>query len=63
MKAEYRVFEDLCKTFGVTPYKVAKSTGVATATLTNWKQGKYSPKIEKVALIADFFNVDKSVFY
>ena len=42
---------------GITAYRVAKETGVTTATLTSWKQGKYTPKPEKMQKIADYFGV------
>lgn len=53
----YETFEKLCKERNVTPAKVSKATGIATSTLTNWKKGEYTPKGEKMKLIADFFGV------
>lgn len=53
----YDNFEELCKRDGVKPGTVAKATGIATATFTSWKQGKYTPKPEKLQLIADYFKV------
>ena len=53
----YENFEKLLKERGVTAYRVAKETGVTTATLTSWKQGKYTPKPEKLQKIADYFGV------
>ncbi len=53
----YEIFEKLLKAHGVTAYRVAKETGVTTATLTSWKQGKYTPKPEKMQKIADYFGV------
>ena len=53
----YEIFEKLLKANGVTAYRVAKETGITTATLTSWKQGKYTPKQEKLQLIANYFNV------
>jgi len=53
----YAIFEELCKQKGVTPYKVSKATGISTATLTSWKQGKYAPKIDKRRKIAEYFGV------
>ena len=52
-----RVFEQLLSKYGVTAYKVAKETGITTATLSNWKQGKYTPKQDKLQKIADYFGV------
>ena len=53
----YEIFEQLLSKHHVTPYKVAKATGVTTTTLTNWKQGKYTPKQDKLQKIADYFGV------
>ena len=56
----YEIFEQLLKQHGVTAYRVAQDTGVTTATLTSWKQGKYTPKPEKMQKIADYFGVSLS---
>lgn len=54
----YEKFAKLCENKGVTPYKVAKSTGIASSTLSEWKKGKSTPKTDKLQKIADYFNVD-----
>ena len=59
----YERFEALLKKYGMTPYRVARETGINTATLTSWKQGKYTPKIDKLKKIADFFGVPIDYFY
>ena len=53
----YELFQKLLDEKGVSAYAVGKATGISTATLTSWKQGKYTPKPDKLKLIADFFNV------
>lgn len=53
----YEIFAKLLQERGITPYRVAKDTGVTTATLTSWKQGKYTPKAEKLQKIADYLGV------
>lgn len=53
----YDVFEKLCEQHNVTPYAVGKATGIRTGTFTNWKKGRYNPKIDKLQLIADYFGV------
>ena len=58
----YEVFENLCKEKGVTAYKVAKATGISTATLSNWKKGRSTPKSDKLQLIADYFDVPLETF-
>ncbi|MFC3802669.1 helix-turn-helix domain-containing protein [Cohnella sp. GCM10012308] len=58
----YERFLCLLEQSGKTPYQVAKETGISTATLTNWKQGKYSPKADKLKVIADYFDVTVDYF-
>jgi transcriptional regulator with XRE-family HTH domain len=58
----YQKFEKLLKENNTTPYQVAKATGIATSTLTMWKQGAYTPKIEKLMKNAEFFNVPVTYF-
>lgn len=53
----YEIFENLCKENGVKPGTVSRGTGIHTATLTAWKQGKYTPKQDKLQLIANYFGV------
>lgn len=53
----YENFEKLLKEKGVRPSDVAKATNIKTSTLTSWKQGKYTPKNDKLSLIADYFGV------
>lgn len=53
----YEIFKKLCEINNVTPSKVSKATGISTATLTSWKKGVYTPKQDKLQLIADYFNV------
>lgn len=53
----YSIFQKLCEDKGVNPATVSKATGVSTATLTSWKQGKYIPKADKLQKIADYFGV------
>ena len=48
----YEKFKKLCAEKGVTPYVVSKHTGIAQATLTEWKHGKYTLKIDKIMKIA-----------
>lgn len=56
----YEYFQCLLDKYGVTAYKVAKETGISTATLTNWKRGRYTPKPDKLQKIADYFGVPLS---
>lgn len=53
----YDIFEKLCEQNKVTPYRVCKETGITTATVSNWKAGRYVPKQDKMKKIADYFGV------
>ena len=53
----YEIFELLCRKNDVTPYRVCKETGLTTATISNWKAGRYVPKADKMQKIADYFGV------
>jgi repressor LexA len=57
----YENFQKLCEERGVKPGTVSKATKVSTATLTAWKQNKYTPKQDKLQKIADYFQVPLSV--
>lgn len=59
---DYSKFEEICNDRNVTPYRVCAETGVATSTITEWKNGTYVPKYDKVRKIADFFNVTVDFF-
>ena len=53
----YETFKLLCDQKCVTPAVVSRATGIATSTLTEWKKGRYAPKADKLAKIADYFGV------
>ena len=59
----YKKFETLLKERGVTPYRVAKETGITTSTLSEWKNGHFTPKVNKIQKIADYFGVSLDYFY
>lgn len=58
----YNKFAELLEKNNVTAYQVAKATGLATATLTEWKKGTYTPKADKLKKIADYFGVSIEYF-
>jgi transcriptional regulator with XRE-family HTH domain len=53
----YEIFDKLLKANDVTAYRVAKETGITTATLSQWKKGISTPKQDKLQKIADYFGV------
>jgi repressor LexA len=54
---DYKIFEQLLKMNKTTVYRVSKDTGIAASTLSDWKNGRSTPKTEKIRLIADYFGV------
>lgn len=53
----YSSFEHLLKINGTTVYRVAKSTGISASTFSDWKNGRSTPKADKMKRIADYFGV------
>ena len=46
----YEIFSKLLKSYGITPYKVSKETGVSQShPLSDWKRGVSTPKQDKFA--------------
>lgn len=42
---------------GLTDYQVWKDTGIATATLSDWKNGISKPKIDKLIILSNYLGV------
>lgn len=55
-------FQKLLEETGKTAYQVSKDTNISTATFSNWKQGKYKPKADKLKILADYFGVTIDYF-
>jgi repressor LexA len=60
----YLKFKKLCAERNMTPYQVSiKSEGkISTAVLSQWKNGEYDLKLEKLRMIADVFGVPVTDF-
>lgn len=58
----YEKFLKLLKEHGITAYKVSKDTSISQATLSDWKKGKSTPKLDKLAVLADYFGVGLNYF-
>lgn len=57
MPNTYEIFSKIIDSKGLTPYRVAKDTGLTTVLFTDWKKGKSKPKYEKLKVIADYLGV------
>ncbi len=53
----YSILEELLENKGISAYQLSKETGISTSTFSNWKGGKYTPKDNKLQIIADYFGV------
>ena len=53
----YEAYARLRDERGMTDYRVSQETGISPSTLSCWKTGRYTPKIDKLMLIAKLFNV------
>lgn len=58
----YEIFERLLEENNATAYQVSKATGIDTATFSHWKAGLYTPKIDKLQKIAEYFGVPITYF-
>lgn len=58
----YKTFEMLLKEKGVKVADVCKATGLKPSMMSDWKRGKYTPKTDKLQLIADYFGVPLETF-
>ena len=57
LAAYARFFSELQKK-NITPYKVSKDTGIATATLSDWKKGISMPKKDKIDAISEYLGIN-----
>jgi len=53
----FKIFEQLLQKNKITANKFSKLSGIPQATLSDWKNGRSIPKIDKLQIIADYFNV------
>lgn len=58
---EYHNFDRLLKSHNTTAYRVAKGTGIAPSTFSDWKSGRSVPKADKLRKIAAFLGVSVDV--
>lgn len=58
----YKKFAELLEKHEITAYQISKKTGVSTSTLSEWKNGNYTPKVDKLQKIANFFGVPLDYF-
>lgn len=59
----YEKYQKLRNDKGVSDSEVSRNTGIDKATLSHWKKGDYTPKVESIIKIADYFDVSLDYFY
>ena len=53
----YSTFEKLMEEKGVNASQVCKHTGIAKSTISDWKAGRSTPKVDKMLKLANYFGV------
>lgn len=57
MKASYKKYSELRDAKGYTDARVAKETGIGATSIYDWRNGRTTPKLDKLLLIAKLFGV------
>lgn len=58
----YAVYEKARNAQGLTNYQVAKKTGITPSTLSDWKHGRYTPKLDKLVKISELLSMSLDNF-
>lgn len=61
--SSYAVYEKAKEEKGLTSYEVAKKTGITASTLSDWKHGRYMPKVDKLKKISDLLEIPLEEFF
>lgn len=59
----FKKYEELLKKNCITSYRVSKDTGIPYATLSDWKNGKSTPKSDKLIILSNYFDVSLNYFF
>lgn len=58
----YKKFAMLLEKTNKTTYQVSKDTGIAQNVFSNWKTGRSKPKVDKLKILAEYFDVSIEYF-
>ena len=58
----YEKFAELLEKTNKTSYQVSKDTGIGENTLSYWKSGRSKPKVDKLIILAKYFDVPLETF-
>ena len=53
----YEIFEEIIAKKNLKVADVVKGTGIRHGVFTDWKMGRYTPKADKLQVIADFLDI------
>lgn len=59
----YEILAALMREYNVKASEISKATGISSSVFTDWKKGRYTPKIDKLEKIARYFGLSASVFF
>ena len=62
-KPNYAIYEALLNHNNVKTSEVCKAIGMNASTISHWKNGLYSPKNDKIELLAEYFHIAPWAFY
>lgn len=55
--ASYEHYAELRDTKGLNDYKMSQLTNIRASTFSEWKSGKYTPKVDKMLAIAKVLEI------
>lgn len=58
----YEKYVEIRDSKNLTDYRVSKDTGITKSTFSDWKSGRSKPKIDKLKILADYFEVSIEYF-
>lgn len=59
----YKVYAELRDKAGLSDYAVSKATEIPASTLSDWKNGLYEPKVDKLMVLCKVFQcADRKIF-
>lgn len=58
----YEKYVALLEKTNKTTYRVSKETGIPQNVFSNWKIGRSKPKVDKLKILADYFEVPIDYF-
>lgn len=53
----YEYFAKVCESKGLKASDVSRATGIRSGVFSDWKAGRYTPKADKMKLIANFLGI------